>query len=350
MRDYDSADRPWVSEYSYIRAVACIAIIVLHTLAAAMGNFSGSLPTEGVVAYRSVQNCVKWAMPSFIMVTGMLLLPPSKEVGYEKLFKKYIWRVVKAIFIFGIIFVVLELVFAKRDPGAGSFFYGIYEVFAGDTWSHMWYLYCLVGLYLLLPVYKMVASKAKEFDMRYLLIVFAVFLSIVPLLNAFGIRVGFYIHTATIYPFWFFMGYYLRRWRLQKSLMFYVITFAATAALLVIFTWLRWTTGNESLDVLFNYASIIVIVNAMSFIGIMHNVDLSGRDLLREFFMEIDKHSFGIYLVHMIIIWLFMGVLGFDPFTWPGVLGVICIAAVTLVGSYYICRYLKLLPVFDKIL
>ena len=96
----------------------------------------------------------------------------------------------------------------------------------------MWYLYCLLGLYLLLPLYKKVAELAGERDMLYLMGIYALFLCVIPCLQAQGLRFGFYIHVSSIYPLYLFMGFWLSRWGMKHSRWFYGALFlAATAAI-----------------------------------------------------------------------------------------------------------------------
>lgn len=52
------------------------------------------------------------------------------------------------------------------------------------------------------------------------MIVYVIFLSLVPCLKTFGISVGFYICVSAIYPFYLFCGYALRQgvWRVNRGL------------------------------------------------------------------------------------------------------------------------------------
>ena len=219
--------------FDFLRAVACLFIILLHTVYSTTLMYGVKLNTFlRAAGFQAAANDLMWAVPCFVMVTGALLLPPEKHIGYRALFTKYIARVVKAIVVFGALFVAVEAVF---DPGLRTWEHvraGLYEIFSGGGWSHMWYLYCLLGLYLLLPAYKKIAALADERDILYLLAVYGLFEAVLPLLGIWDIQCGFYIHVSSVYPFWLFLGYWLRRWGGKYSRALYGWAFVgATAAL-----------------------------------------------------------------------------------------------------------------------
>ena len=79
-----------IYQFSYIRAVSCIAIICLHTIFTAVGIYGSTVNSNSLISYRVVMDNLMWAVPCFLMVTGALLLNRKKEVSYHKLFTGYI--------------------------------------------------------------------------------------------------------------------------------------------------------------------------------------------------------------------------------------------------------------------
>ena len=45
----------------------------------------------------------------------------------------------------------------------------------GPPWYHLWYLYMLIGLYLLVPLYRIFTKNTTEKQFLYLLILFFIF-------------------------------------------------------------------------------------------------------------------------------------------------------------------------------
>lgn len=338
-----------IHSYSYIRTIACIGIIFIHVLTSGIAKYNFVNSDAAEVAYKSVINCLKWGVPCFLMISGMLLLDPHKEITLSYLFKRYIKRIFLAIIIFGLIFTILNFIFSG-DITPSNFVFGLYDIFAGKSWTHLWYLYCLIGLYLILPFYKMVTKCAKEQEIRYLLIVYVIFLSVIQVLEKFGLECGFYIHVSSIYPFWLFYGYYMKQWGFKKSRTFYMGCAFFASLVLVLLTVIRWSFDIEAMDELFYYSSFIVILQTTGVIGLLYKLKIKEDSFIDRVLLNIDKHSFGIYLTHMIAIWIAYTRIDWNPFLHGGFIGVIILAVAAFFSGYIIDTVLRRLPLFNKIL
>lgn len=167
--------------YSLLRVLACIAIIILHMFASAEILFQNVITPEQITGSNIIVNCMMWAVPCFVMVTGALLLDENREVSFDKLFNKYILRALGALVVFSMVFRIFDIIMDKESFGLKSILKGFYEIFTGTGWSHIWYLYLLIGLYLLLPFYKKIAKASSNSELKYLLVIYLIFLSLIPL-------------------------------------------------------------------------------------------------------------------------------------------------------------------------
>ncbi len=334
--------------FDCLRATACLFIILLHTTYSTVLMYAGEMTFWRAAVGAMVQHNLMWAVPCFIMVTGALLLPPEKRITYSALFKKYIARMMKAIVLFGVLFVVLEMIFNPSQRTGAHFLNGLYEVFAGDSWSHMWYLYCLLGLYLLMPLYKKVSELAGERDMLYLMGIYTLFLSVVPCLQAVGVRCGFYVHVSSIYPLYLFMGYWLKRWGMKYRRAWYGAAFLAATAAIAALSYVRVRWGVAQLDVLFEYNSPLVIVQALGIAGWFFHMS-DEPSAVKTVLANIDRHSFGVYLIHMAYVRLLFKHLHFDPFHYGGMAGVLLTAAIAFGAAYVTDLVMKRIPVVKDV-
>lgn len=60
--------------YSFLQVLACIAIIILHMFASAEILFQNVITPEQITGSNVIVNCMMWAVPCFVMVTGVLLI------------------------------------------------------------------------------------------------------------------------------------------------------------------------------------------------------------------------------------------------------------------------------------
>lgn len=291
-----------------------------------------------------------WAVPCFVMTTGALLLEETKEISYKKIFGKYVARILTALIVFCLIFRFFDMFMDKEPVNIEVLKNGIYEILTGTSWSHMWYLYLLIGLYFLLPFYKKIAKYSDKQELRYLLGVYMIFLSLLPLSGIWGISSGFYIHVSTIYPFYLFCGYAVHKKIIEVNK--WIAGIAAVLSTIGIFllTIVRWRYNIEEMEQLWSYSSILVILQAVGIFMSMDRIKNIGSKAGRMLLDKIDRCSFGIYLIHMIFVRAILRYAEFDPYEGNAVLNFIGLTVIIFIVSYAVTWILKKFPLFRKIL
>lgn len=298
-----------ISYLSWVRAVSAIAVVVLHTLYAVAQNFKMSQGLKaGLVTGR---NLMLWAVPCFLMVTGALLLDPDHEVTLAKIFGKYIQRALTALICFSLIYYMFDLAVKRMSITWKMVISYLYMLYTGNSWANMWYLYLLIGLYLMLPFYRKITESRKL--TYYFLVLHLIFLSFLPLLNALThVQSAFYICTYTVYPFYLVLGYALRKRWVRISVGCGTVLLAAGAALYILFSRIAYMGGSKTLSELLNtYAFFPAIMMSCGIFSVAEAADngkYRGTGLL-----AIDRCSFGIYLVHLLVLKFFIVVLKVNP-------------------------------------
>lgn len=337
--------KPIYSFYN-LRVIACIGIVLLHTLNGAIGLYGSTISVNEQIISLTVKNLLLWCVPCFVMVTGALLLNPEKEISYVKLFKKYILRIIFALLFCCIVFSIFDLIV----HGDTFTFHIIVEIiqdfFLGTSWSHLWYLYLIIGLYLMIPIYKIITKNAKSRDIKYILILYLIFLSIMPTLNIFGLNISFYILVSTIYPFYAFFGYaYYQKiieLRNYQSLLLIILSSIG----LVLVNIYQYKFGYAFLEVLLNYSSILVVLQSVGIFALFVNFKGKSNKVIES----LDSASFGIYLLHMIFVRLILKYLEFNPYNFIPLVSFFILVITVVLCSYVIVFILKKLPVFNKFL
>lgn len=155
-------------QFEYIRAFSIIAVIAIHTFYSALLKYGSTASIPDQVLYKIIMNMMWWAVPSFLMMSGSLLLDTRKYISLKKLYGKYICRMVTVLLTFGFAFAWLEIIFDQESFRLFQIPKALLRVLTGDTWAHMWYIYCLIGIYVLLPMYKIIAEKASDEQIQYI--------------------------------------------------------------------------------------------------------------------------------------------------------------------------------------
>jgi len=327
---------------SLIRAISCFGVVLLHCAYAASAGYAES--SAAYIAAMAVRNCVMCSVPLFVMVSGALLLQPEREMSLSKIFKKYVLRMLLTLLLFSLLFYLFDcaLGVAKKP------FDALIELYSGAGWSHLWYLYLMVGIYLLLPFYRMIAKNSGRRELIYLLSVYFVFLCLIPLIDGVtDTKAGFYICTYTVYPLYFFLGYALREKLVKINAWLSLLLVALGSALIVISSRYAYGYNVPNLKgLLSSYAFLPVLMQSVGLFSLISRISAGEGKLLRF----IDSNSFGVYLIHMAFLKYMFLALGFDPMAKSG-LPLLLLASLAVYLLSLICTWLlRKLPLIKKIL
>ena len=311
---------------SYLRAVACLAIVFFHTFQAAGASLGGvdetaaaaaagtlSAGTAGLAAaFVTGRNLCLWAVPCFVLVTGALTLSPRKEISIGRLFKRYIWRVLRALLIFSAVYEVIDIAAGIISP-ANLVTDWLVRVVTGTSWSPLWYLYMMIGLYLLLPAFRAAAAGLSRRTLT-------------------GGTIAFYIPVYTVYPLYLFAGCLFstmpapgRRGRAAAVLI--VIASAAVIGACTLGAFFSDTQVLRAAVSDYSFFPVAALAGAIFCLFIWRKGEAPSRQQaaagaeaaerkaspFAAFLLAVDRASFGIYLVHIIFVNLVFEVFAFSP-------------------------------------
>lgn len=104
-------------DISILRIMATLAVIFLHTNNTILNNTQNyQLSSENKFLMSVNISIMNWAVPMFLIITGALLL--NKEIQMNLMVSKYIKRIVIALFLFGILYDIMELYMDTRRISA----------------------------------------------------------------------------------------------------------------------------------------------------------------------------------------------------------------------------------------
>lgn len=151
MTDHRSTETAWLDAG---RMLAVAAVVVLHV--------SGSVVTQGEFgssawwAGNLYDAATRWSVPVFVMISGALLLDERRSEGAGHFYRRRVARILVPLVFWTVVFVAWT---AVRTRGAGDEYDigdAVEAVVSGKPYFHLWYLYMLVGLYLVTPVVRVI--------------------------------------------------------------------------------------------------------------------------------------------------------------------------------------------------
>lgn len=334
----------------YIRAFATIAVVAIHTINSGI-IYSGDNYSPWIKAiFLGLKNIIYWAVPCFLIITGYLLLDPKKEISLNKLYGKYVLRMTAVIFTFGLVFCYMELIFSSKTISVNQLPTAFFNALTGNTWAHLWYIYSLIGLYLLLPLYKLISKYASDKELIYILTVLLVFEACIPILNYYiNDDFGVICHFATVFPLYLLLGEVRRRKLLNLNKKWSSIIFTASTLLIFGLSVLQ-VMKNIDLSVWFGYSSVLTVIMAYSLFLILEKVNVKKK-IIKKIILEISDKSFAIYIIHMVFVNLEYQFLHLKLLSdIKSLLIIFVLIVLNFIASYIVAFIMKKIPLINKVL
>ncbi|HOO79285.1 MAG TPA: acyltransferase family protein [Lachnospiraceae bacterium] len=334
-----------------LRVIACVLIVGVHVSAYNLEDRAiGSFPFLITNAY----DCLAIiGVPLFVMISGALLLQDSYKITFRKLFRHKIPRLVIAYFFWLTFFNVINCYQEGYGYSWDSIKHNIIlNTLLGNGIYHLWFIPMIIGIYLLIPFFKKIASD--ELLCRYFLILYFVISIFMPTLLKFDFR--FKTIVLSLYeriPFsmvigytgYFILGHYLHTYvgRIKRSWLIVIAIVGFLAYQASHLTCYFISVQKEELSTILN--DPLTVPDCLAAIAIFLLVKQLWNT--RSFCSRIAKYSFGIYLIHPFFL-MVAGWIGLDTLFLPAVIS-IPIVVIGLFGlSLLVIFLLSKIPVLNK--
>lgn len=129
-----------IAYFDVLRILATFAVIVLHLSAQHWADTD--VYSRAWQAFNLYDSAVRWAVPVFVMISGALFLSGSQSIGH--ILKKNVSRLVTAFIFWSALYAVFMVNFEGCPTNL------ILQQFLNGHY-HMWFLFMIVGLYLIVP-------------------------------------------------------------------------------------------------------------------------------------------------------------------------------------------------------
>ena len=262
-----------------IRIFAFVFIVFLHTLNRQFG----------VDVWMGGYAIISIGVNLFIMISGYLLLDKTEEAIV--FFKKRILNILPLFLVFNIIYI-----YFGKIP--------IMPVLKGKTISasHFWYIYMILGLYLLTPWLQKVLKYAEK---ETLFVVFLWFLCNIlnPYLQYFNLaEIPFSNFPLTGFIGYYILGYFVKKYdnKVKRTSFILIIVIYALGFLLSFLStkYVLAVTGKRVSD-FFDKNSLGTFIMTISFFVFWCKFNFSKRDRIIKIVAESTYFAF---LVHLIVL------------------------------------------------
>ncbi len=344
-----------------IRTVAIVLVILLHASIEGNPNLDIMSPNGVQLWWTSniYDSISRSAVPLFVILTGALLLQPTKVNEPLGVFFKKRWnRVGIPILFWGTIFFLWDFTIKGQTLTP---LYVLQGVFAGP-YVHFWFVYALLGLYLITPLLRVIVAYTNWKVIRYFLLLWFVGTGIFSLLTLYQniySQVVWFNHNVFLFTGligYFILGAYIDKLQTRR-LILYLGLILSTLWTITGTYFLVGTLGEFYGPFFLDASSFSVIITSVTLFLILASIPnhkIQKRFPLGNRILKIiSENTLPIYLFHVIVLeTLNYGYLGLkiSVTTLNPIIEIPLVTFLTLIISLAVIIPLKKLPYIKRLI
>lgn len=337
-----------IIQFDVLRVLAAFAVVLLHTSAQ---RFYDCYPSEEWNVRNFYDSLVRGAVPVFIMISGALFLNPNKNLEIKKLFAKNVTHIITIFIIWSIMYRVYSGMDDKVMGFVGGIVHGPF---------HFWFLKMLLGLYISVPILRVVVKNSKLEVFLILISMVIAFLipMLFPLWGYFSDNTRsfvenlydeFRIKTALGYVCYFLLGCYLSHTAITVKVKKYICILGIMSVVYVyVFTYLTSKHYGEPYLFLYEYINVFTLSEALAVFVVINGIKILPK--YHRFVIIASKLCLGIYIVHPLIMQIVFDLWKIDSATLNALFFIPIYAFLIFFISSLLAFVLVRIPIINKIL
>lgn len=343
---YCRPNRIWYLEC--LRVLAMLSVIAFHVGKTALTDFDSTL--FSYAGFLAVRNVVHYAVPIFFMISGALLLNPEKTITIERLYKRYLLKYFTITLVFSGGYACIEQIFNQKAITAEGILIGLDNMLHGDSWAHMWYMYALLWVMMLIPFLRLAAEKFGKAEIRCTIAFVLLFVSFTAVINAYSKKeLGITYPVNFIYCFYMLMGYWLHNNVIRIKKKYCLLAISCSVLALIIFGFVDIYGIANCEPWIGNHSPLIVIYSVSLFaLGKQIIKEEAENHMIYKVITILSAYSFPIYLIHMFWLNILYKAVKLNPFLPVPVIGFAVVYVIVFVLSLISAVILKKIPIVSK--
>jgi surface polysaccharide O-acyltransferase-like enzyme len=334
-----------------LRMLSAFAVVLAHVIGK---TFFSAEPVSSQLWFQLnlLESGIRWCVPAFVMISGALLLDPQKHVTIGDIWRKYIRHIAIAALFWSAVYAVIEIM---RDSRELDLFHRCLDFIITvllKPADHLWYVYMIIGLYIITPMVRKIISGSSRRELEYWLVTMFVFgilpafLRNIPVVQQYA---GEAIDNANLsflfgFVFYYAAGYYFAHVHTGRGWPYYLAAIAGYLYTAVVTWYQSRMNGTTTAAFQFLYPNTVTIAIGIFVFFTRHVQKISFSEGARLWLRRLSDASFGVYLAHECVIDIF----GLDCVT--DVVQALVYAIIAYVLSFAAVMLLRRLKIVRKYL
>ena len=297
-----------------LRIASIFSVVFLHTASAQWDVLNiASLDWQIANFYKCLS---RWGVPIFIMISGMFFLNPKKNIPLKHLYSVNILRLALSYFFWTALYFFTIYLLSNQPLNIKKALEIFHLILKGETSFHLWFVPMLIGLYIVTPILRVFVSQAKNSDYTYFFITSFIFASLIPLILQIApfaiyekLILNLKLNLVIGYTSLFVLGIYLKETQidayLAKKIYLYGLLSSILTVLLTVFYSQQLHKQSELfLEYLTPNIICISIAVFVYFRNKFQTAEFTQKQI--ETINILSKTSYGVYLVHIFFLYIFI--------------------------------------------
>ena len=332
-----------------LRTLAMLGVIIIHVSSPLVNmTYGKNMPYWwiGNVA----DSAVRFAVPLFLMLSGATLL--GKEYNLGEFYRRRFMRVLVPFLFWIVVYWVYRwcMLLPKLQPhGFNDIMQWGTNLFLKEGVSkHFWYIYMILFLYLFIPFLGKVLRKITMPAISNLLLLWAVLAFLcrsMPLnIYTWGGDYTSKLLGYALFSGYLVLGYYLSRLPVSgfKTRLLFALVFLVSIAVSAVVTYFFSLKAHKLVLSIYSYLSINSLIQSIAIFMWMKDVSIKNK-YISGINSAISNYSYGIYLVHILVIGILFNNGIYWSFAHP-LLSLPLLTDMVLVCSFAIIYMLRKIP------
>lgn len=323
----------------WLRVLAIFAVVGVHTVSKIIN--SGHTDQWEWQFANAIDSAIRWCVPIFFMLSGALLLNLKREDPIGEFLKRRLTKVIIPLVFWSGVYIAYKI-FEQGE----SYTFGEMLVlfFTDDVYYHLWFMYVIIGLYIMAPFLKILVQNMDQKTFLYFLGIWFFFAGLVPFIQKmYGFQPAFDVGLFQPYIGYFLLGAYLVRYPLPKKALWPLLGLSVIAYLATVYGTLNLTNRKGELDEFYyeHYRPTQMVITVFIFTLFQQ---LGPRLKPNPIITQLSLATLGIYVIHPLVQFYLNKLFGINETTVNALVGVPFVWVLIFAISFAIVWVLKKMP------
>ncbi|MBP1664160.1 MAG: acyltransferase 3 [Bacteroidetes bacterium] len=294
-----------------LRALAIIGVLFIHISSPVVKmSFGGNMLYWWIG--NIVNSTIRFAVPVFLMISGVTML--NREYKLGEFYKKRITRVLIPLLFWMVVYWIFRWFTLSPSIQPHDFrsiiSWGVNLFLTEGISKHFWYVYMILFIYLAVPFLGMFVRKLSSWSLLFLLAAWVLLCGVSSdfSLNMYGWS-GDYLSKFFgyfLYSGYLVLGYYIGKYTIvsRNIRLTALLVFIGTIAVSTFFAFYASTKAGRLDTTVYGYLNLNTIIQSGAIFLSLKNTNIRNSIVLRMQ-KTVSDYSFGIYLVHILVIGIF---------------------------------------------